>query len=344
MRETPLNEDIGILFIYNRLLKIIQFQFERNYYYYFMEYFVSTDQRAYHDWQIELMIESFKAQGLENKLIITAAETNEQRYNKLHNTLGHAKYFQHSNIGMQRGFSKLNELYSLAWCINNGKINYPICIMQPHVVLFNKNYEINFPEGQASLNVAIDPFFTFQLANQKAGDFWQKQINTMNYYKDNWLPIGSLIFINNIPIEFINRTIAVAEYLIVEQIINKIPVWEDTVKLAWVINTIDFIGRININASYIYASSMNNGNITPFIDYNHGLSPHFNKSMFLYAPPVCMSFGDPIETLLNCHSSPNADYMSELSNKIISSRNKYEPELVKSEPESESIKSEPIEL
>ena len=45
-----------------------------------MEYFVSTDQRAYHDWQIELMIESFKAQGLENKLIITAAETNEQRY------------------------------------------------------------------------------------------------------------------------------------------------------------------------------------------------------------------------------------------------------------------------
>ena len=321
-----------------------------------MEYFVSTDQRAYHDWQIELMIESFKAQGLENKLIITAAETNEQRYNNIHNIFGHAKYFRHANIGMQRGFSKLNELYSLAWCVDNRKINYPICIMQPHVVFFDKNYTINFPDEQPSLNVAIDPFFTFELANQKAGDFWKKQVNTMNYYKDNWLPIGSIMFINNMSIDFINRTIAVAEYLIVEQIINKIPVWEETIKLAWTINTIDFLGKVNINASYNYTSSMNNGNITPFIDYNHGLPPNFNKSMFAYAPPACMSFGDPIEVLLNCHSSPNSDYMSKLSNRLIGSRTKSEPikpepEPIKPEPEPEPIKpepepikSEPIEL
>ena len=38
-----------------------------------------------------------------------------------------------------------------------------------------------------------------------------------------------------------------------EQIINKIPVWEDTVKLAWVINTIDFIESEYIDFTFKYS-------------------------------------------------------------------------------------------
>jgi hypothetical protein len=55
-----------------------------------------------------------------------------------------------------------------------------------------------------------------------------------------------------------------------------------------------------------------------------------------------MSFGDPIEVLLNCHSSPNSDYMSKLSNRLIGSRTKSEPIKPEPEPEPEPIKPEPI--
>lgn len=284
-----------------------------------MEYFVNSEQKAYDDWQLELLIESFKHHEIDEFLTIAGANVNQDRYDKLYNLIAHKNYFPYQSIGQKRGFTKLDELYSLAWCIQNQKLGQRICLIQPSVVIKNKSYTLNIPDKE-TFAVAIDPFFTFDHAEKMAGNFWENQNNSKDFYKNNWLPVGNVIFLNKISYEFVSRTIILAENLIVNQIINKIPVWEDTIKLAWALNTIDHIGRINIFASYEYTSSMSDASNAPFIDYHAGLPPTFNKSMFTFKPPINIAFGDPIEVLANCRSSPNAAYMAEIANSLLRTR------------------------
>lgn len=286
-----------------------------------MEYFVNSEQKAYDDWQIDLLIESFKRHGIDEKLTIACSETNGQRYNELYNLAFHKNYFLYQSIGMKRGFLNLDQLYSLAWCMQNQKIGSRICVIKPCVLLKNKDFDLKIPDVE-TVSVSIDPFFTFDNAKNMTGNFWENSTNDKEFYKRNWIPIGNVIFLNKIPYDFVLRTITIAENLIVNQIINKIPVWEETIKLAWVLNTIDYLGRINIFASYDYTSSMSDFGVNPFIDYQSGIPPVFNRSMFTFTPPVNMAFGDPIEVLSNCKISPNSAYMSELANSLIARRTK----------------------
>ena len=290
-----------------------------------MEYFVSVGQKAYHDWQVELLIQSFKEHNLQKNLTIAGADVGENRYEFLSNILNHEKFFSHQSIGLKRGFQPLDEIYSLSFCLEKKRIGNSICLMQPHTVLKNPYYLDELKTNYASTNVAIDPFFTFDQAEKNAGKFWEKQAHNREYYLKNWLPVGNIILLNNIPEQLVFRTTIVAEQIILNQIIQKIPVWKETIRLAWVISIVDYLGNIEVKGSYNITSNMNDGNSTPFIDYADGLPPVFNKSMFSFKPPLCMSFGDPIEVLATCKMSPNANYISEISEKILKSRVKSEP-------------------
>ena len=67
---------------------------------------------------------------------------------------------------------------------------------------------------------------------------------------------------------------------------------------------------------------MNDGKNTMFIDYEHGVPPDFNKSMFTFPPPKYISFGDPIEVISQCISTPNAHTMAKVAQKILAKRKK----------------------
>ncbi len=289
-----------------------------------MEYFVSFNQKAYYDWQIELLIESFKNHNLQDKLSVAGANTGENRYKFLSNIANHENFLNHHSIGLKRGFQQLDEIYSLAYYQESKKLGTEICVMQPHVVLKNPKYLDEIKTNQSSAIVSIDPFFTFEHAEKNAGDFWAKQAHGREFYKTNWLPLGSIILFNNLSEQISTRATIVAEQIILNQIQQKIPVWNESVKLAWAISIADYLGLIKIEASYNLVSNMIDDGSTPFIDYKDGVPPVFNKSMFSFAPPFEMSFGDPIEVLATCKMSPNADYMSQISESLLKSRAKSE--------------------
>lgn len=285
-----------------------------------MEYFVSSENTTYYQWQYELMIESFIAQGEANNLIVSVAETDYPGYLFPVNINNHNNKFLHNNIGHKRGFVKLNQLYSLIHCIQNNKIKNEFTIIEPHVLISQQGFQ-PFPENQFRACIfAPDATFTFQNAEKMAGDFWEVMPNNKEYYLKNWVPLGGIMCFKEFTFEFFNRVLQVAETLILRQLINKKPIWKDIVKLAWALNLSDVFDQAYIFGTYGLSSTMIDSKITPFIDYDHGMPPVFNKSMYTYPMPKRICFGDPIETISKLIQTPTAHYMSELASNILKKR------------------------
>lgn len=285
-----------------------------------MDYFVSVNQNAYHDWQIELLIESFREHGLNNKLTVMAADLGEERYGSLCNITSHEGYIPHISLGSRRGVQKLDEIYDLMWLTEKGKIGQHFCMLKPHMVLKHGNMTHNFPLNQPSMQIAVDPYFTFEEALKCFGNFCKNQTHDESHYQKNWIPVGNAICFSNMPQSFFNRLGYLAERMALHQIMEKREVSEHSNRIALTLNIIDHIGAANISVSYNLISSMSDGGYLPLIDYSHGVPPVFNKSMFTFAPPAKMSFGDPIEVLASCKVSPNADYMSSIAQSLLKRR------------------------
>lgn len=285
-----------------------------------MEYFVSSENTTYQQWQYELMIESFKAHGEANNLVISVAETDDPGYLFCVNINDHKNKFSHNNVGEKRGFKKLNQLYSLIYCLQNGKLKNEFTILEPHVLLSQGDFKPFTDDQPRACIFAPDATFTFQQAEKMAGDFWEVMPNNKEFYMKNWVPLGNVMCFKEFSLEFFNRVLLVAETLILRQLINKKPVWEETVKLSWALNLSDVFDQAYIFGTYGLSSTMIDSKVTPFIDYEHGMPPVFNKSMFTYPMPNRICFGDPIETISNLIQTPTAHYMSELASNILKKR------------------------
>ena len=82
-----------------------------------MKYFVSLEKDAYHDWQAELLIESFNNIALIDDLYMTTNVTEKNRYPHLLNLLKHKNLFTFDDVGEMKGFRPINELYQLTTLI-----------------------------------------------------------------------------------------------------------------------------------------------------------------------------------------------------------------------------------
>jgi hypothetical protein len=287
-----------------------------------MEYFVSIENTPYYHWQLELLIESFKTNDCQNDLVISVADSNSP--NLPHfciNSSKHPRKNVHNNVGEIRGYAPFNEFYSLLWCLANKKITQPFAILKPQIILREKP-QITFVNDQFSEFIFYpELFFTFDEAVENVGPFWEWIINPKEYYESKWVPVGSIMMFNNFPIEFFQKTITLLEILATQQIISGRKVWEHTDKLAWAINVADSMGyTTNVTQNFQLAENMMGFSKTPFIDCQHGLPPHFNKSQFKYLPPNYVSFGDPFEILSQQYSSPNAHFISQLAQKNLDNR------------------------
>ena len=103
-----------------------------------MKYFVSLEKDAYHDWQAELLIESFNNIALIDDLYMTTNVTEKNRYPHLLNLLKHQNLFTFDDVGEMKGFRPINELYQLTTLIMDKAVSFPLVVMKPHVVIKEK--------------------------------------------------------------------------------------------------------------------------------------------------------------------------------------------------------------
>lgn len=286
-----------------------------------MEYYVSIENTPYYHWQIELMIESFKRQEKQNDLLVAVAEAQTPIQSVFcKNIYEHKRIYGHANIGRMRGFEPLNRVYSLAWAVKNKLIRQPFAYIQSDLVLKNP-LQIDFSNNNTPQVVFCpDMFFTVDEAEENAGSVWQWMNKTIANYETNWVPVGSVIVFNNVPDEVFERTVNICELLALHQLEKYDKIWNRTDRLAWAINLSDFSNQIILHGDYGLTSTMLGSDNTPFIDYEHGLPPVFNKAMYSFLPPGYTSFGDPFQALAENSPTPNAHYISELAKINLKSR------------------------
>lgn len=286
-----------------------------------MDYFVSAQNMPRYQWQLELLIESFKYHNRQNDLLVALAKTDAPPQPIFcRNLFEHPRLFPHQNIGQTRGFAPLNELYSLSWVLQFNRIKQPFTFLSPDVVLYHTN-AIRIDSGIPEIVFAPDPFFTLDRAEEAVGPFWEWFGRKKQDYEDQWLPTGPVMIFDNIPQVVFDRTIWVTEKLAFHQLYEgKKEIWEKTLKLGWAVNLNDYVGQIMMRGDYNLTTTMVDSNHAAFINYEHGLPPAFNKSMFTYPPPAYASFGDPFEILAAHAPTPTAHFMSDLAKKNLDTR------------------------
>ena len=289
-----------------------------------MEYFVSTENSPYNNWQLELLIESFKHHNCEKDLLaIVAEEKNEFKPYPYYNIENHKKLYVRSNIGKEHGYEPLNALYGIIWAIENNQIQQPFIHIPIDVILSNPKYDYNFESNYSEIVFKPNPFLTIEEVEKNVGPIWSCLINSKEYYEENWVPVGPIMAFNNCQKEVFYRTISLIQILAVEQIVHKNKIWKHTDKLAWAINLADLNEKIVLKEDYSLSTSLLSFDTkTAFIDFEYGIPPIFNKKMFQYLPPEYISFGNPYEVLKDAGSTPNAYLLSELANKILKSHDK----------------------
>ena len=288
-----------------------------------MEYFASTENDPRNNWQVELLIESFKYHNCEKNLLITIAE-NDTFFQPFpyNNIVSHEIFFENQNMGRKQGYEPLNDLYFIVWALENKNLNQPFIHIPIDVVLNDPNYNYNFDSIYPEVIFKPNPFLTVDEIEKNMGPIWNCLANTKEFYQENLVPIGSMMGFNNFPMQFFYSVISLIQILSVDQITNKNEIWEHTDKAAWAIMLADIREQVSLKENYFLTSNMLSFDTNvAFVDYEYGMPPVFHKLMFQYKPPEYISCGNPFQILSENAPTPNALLVSELARKILKSQN-----------------------
>lgn len=249
-----------------------------------MDYFVSIENTTYQHWQIELLIESFIQQNLENRLTIAIAKNDEPRtvdFN--HHLKNHKRIFVHDNFGKEK-----NRPYSLYLALQEKLIKFPFTLIDPDMILVKPTT----PPHEA-IKFQIDPLFDgFDKVKSYIEEIIKSRKET-HKPEDFRIPMGRTICFKKIPMDFFEKVLHWSKLL-------------DKERLAWMMAFVQFRGYINYKGTYDYEMSLLENNVkNNFLHYKRGTPPVFHKFMYRYYDGFAM--GDLFqEILLNSQTSSTA--------------------------------------
>lgn len=278
-----------------------------------MQYFVSIENTPYYHWQLELLIQSFKKLNCEDKLIVAIADKKSAIYPEfLFNLSKHKKVFRHPQLA-KNGYKELNPLYAMSLAIRGKILEQPFVFLKPHVILRREPAHelIKYPQiilGKSEINAELI------------------KENCEQEFK-NFIPLSPVAIFNNIPFTVFQETITLAEDLTKnnskKELYKKIPDIAFSINLSKYSNQ----GKIASIKDENLISDMLENDDSNFIEYEHGMPPVFNKSLFKFSPPLYFSAGDPIKILSDNFPSKNSYYIALLAKELMEKR-KHERNLL----------------
>jgi len=288
-----------------------------------MNYIVSAEYNNYHCWQLEILIESFKLNKLEDKLFIALAENNDPKLTDFcFNLKDFKNVFYHENIGQKRNYLAMNRPYSTTSALNNKIISQPFTIIDPDMILVAP---LNEPEQ--NITFYIDPMMSKQYVKQHYDvDPYISEIAKLQKIKAEdhyWIELGSVMTFNNVSIDFFNRVIEWAEIIEYERRKKSNSQWWHSERVAWILTLLEFNGLITYKENLQYETNLLSDNLDcHFIHYNHGMPPQFNKAMYHFHPPDFLSLGNPFEALLQNNPSRCSNYMQQIVRSYLQKKEK----------------------
>lgn len=261
-----------------------------------MDFFVSADLTPQNQWQLELMIESFKTIGLEDKLLVCVASENDPKIlpEFSSNMRGHARTLVHRNIGAARGFEPLNKLYAVSFAMKDKVLSEKFVMLDLDTIIFSNPQDV---QEQVFCRFQIDPYFTPELIEEKTGVKEHFGVDPKDLPSDKWpSAYGSMVF-GGFPSEFFDETINLCERYVFNQIKSGKTPWSESVTAAINMQLHKYVGKYSAIGTYELDCDLFSNHPKNFINYRNGYMPVFSKSMFEFKPPSYFSFGNPFKVL-----------------------------------------------
>ena len=268
-----------------------------------MEYFVSIENSGYFYWQIDLLLESFKATKVDGP-IVAIAENNTSKKQAMFakNIITHGNKFSHTNFGRERGYLPLNKPYAILLAIKNKLLSSHFAVLHPDMVLVNplKEYEENIVFHAQPPNVDfkkhIDPYLEKIATDSKLKlkDF------------PPHIPLGGTMIFRDVKPGFFERVIARMAQLYREHGDKKFNI----AKAAWTITIYEHLGIYSVKGLSIEKRLIDHEVEANLIHYCHGLPPIFSKRFYGFDDFQMMI--DPYKVLLEYNPSDATDYVQKL--------------------------------
>jgi hypothetical protein len=280
-----------------------------------MEFFVGIENKTYYHWQIELLLESFIQNNLQDKLLI-ASVTSENQINKKYtrNLENHKRIYQISKINYDIIYPKFAILKALGNSLNYKLISQPCTYLESSSVILKPD-EIKIA-NESNIVVVKDPIYEKIFFDIVISDWFKFEDKNKTSFNEFFPAIGCAIILNKIPKSFFIRLVSVCKMLIEYQLLKSNYVHALTDKLAWAITISEYTNKLKVQEKEL-AAFLHTNEENVFLDYHHGIPPFFHKSMYKFDPPRYFSFGDPYQTLMNCQMSMNTKTLAALAEKSL---------------------------
>jgi hypothetical protein len=245
-----------------------------------MEYLATIENTDYYHWQIELLIESFKLHGIQDKLAIGIVDQQKPiRKNFTKNLKQHKRVFFETSHSSE--YSPINQSYLTYIALKNKVISQPFTLIHSDTVLVNPKEEI-----KNNIVFSISPYFLPAL---------EKTID-VNKIINQQIPLGGVYKFNNMPISFFQSVVERIQALTHKWIKtgdNKWKrVWKYANQMAWMSAFLqdDSIDGVQIESQLFESISQD----TEFIHYSNGFLP-FHKISFKYNSEIDLNEKNPFE-------------------------------------------------
>lgn len=276
-----------------------------------MEYFVSAGNKAYYHWQLELLIQSFKKYGIEDKLVIAISSSEDVLHKDFCSNLKtHKRIFEYDcdgSFGPERGLVGLHEV------LKTGELSQPFTFLRSDTILMH-------PIGETSIEEDADNY-EVQFSHNPSMNF--------KHFKEHgvaggWIELGNVLCLNNIELSFFERLY----HRMVDITSNKekyfkdpyLPyknkkVWEAFAeKVCWIITIVENAKNLRLKGINDLEISLYDNHAASFlVDYSDGLPPFFIKNTYKYEDDYyCTDFGTPFEALSDRFDTTTTSYVSNI--------------------------------
>lgn len=279
-----------------------------------MKYLVSCECNTYQCWQMELLIESFKMQGLQNDLyIVVSGDLSKEEFGKVDhkytkNLRRHPdkQVFLAENYGKTEGNAAINKAYAMLSVAKEELISQPICLIEPDMILYKP-----VVDTQEQVSFQIDLNFTKKYLEDE-GIRISEELEAMLKAKevpdyDQWFPIGHVYVFNGAPVDMFEEVVKWFRRLD-----DGRKLW-DLGRAAWARAFMDWYGHLTFGSSFEYEMTLlDQGLEHNFIHYKHGLPPMFHKNMYKFDQPVILGPENPYVHFLEHNPTTATNYVQQV--------------------------------
>jgi hypothetical protein len=277
-----------------------------------MDYLVVAPHTPFFQWQIALLVESFRMHGLEESLAVLLIAGSEKpvQSNYCLSFVGHprlraVRLTSDSEPDIQR-------LHGITHAVSTGLVSQTFALLPPHCV-----FRYPFDKPQANITFTCKSDFTFPQLNSFG--ISSKALSMRLGEKPVWLPVGEVFFFDGLMPEFFNIAAMRGEMIAFDSYRESYKEGKGVspkglFRAAMAMAIMEAHGRVTLDTSKRLECHMNeHDNVSNIVNYYYGSPPNFSRAFYPTDGTGVTFSEDPFRGIMRSEDSAAANYMKNVA-------------------------------